>query len=580
MYSILLPTGEWLDGVPDLGFELQNTVFSGSDSSVLPGSFSFPAELPTTGKNLRLLNFAGLVNHAKNPIKLTGVWVYVDGAPFFYGDLTVRGATEQKITVNIVANFLGTIKDGNLNELDFGGTRSLGANSAAARLTAKDTFQNPANYDFIFLPVYNPDFLETPGTTLQSKYTNFYDPATASFYEGVDSLAATPFPKLTYLLSRVFASTDFAFDNRFQPQLSELANLIFWNNRSIYTTANAWGIDFDLKNHVAKIGVKDFLRQVASVFNLGLFSNVFSKTVRLISLVELIRRPTGHDWTPFALDGVQIDFEETGAPDGFSFKTADDAVDKIYLDRRDSGLAAKGHVLGEYEFLGDLQSASPTPTPGHYYVHDRAGYYYHTGIFNEVYFGWQELGAQPSTYTRGQRVTGDVFQPELLPVWDAIRLSHEVPGSSSPYPQTPYVRKPGIVTWTDTGEEKKQEGDVEMRLLFYRSTYPGVSGGNYPLGAGIRYLEGGAGAQVFNNSLRWDGPYGLYAKFWQPWHEMLKNGKHVSLSLLLPVAELVQFSFEDKIRVAGMDYFVKKLRVGKPVGKGKVAVAASLISVI
>lgn len=581
MYAIQLPSGEFLDGSPVLSFELQNTVFSGSSSGVLPGSFSFPTDLPASPRNTVLLARPQVVQNAALPSVISGVWVYADGQPFFFGDLYIRSANASKITINVVANFLGKIRETKLNELDLGGLRTIGLDSASARATAKQTFLNPQNYDFIFLPVYNPDFLENPDGTLPSLYTNFYDAPAGEFIESASNLAATPFPKLKYLLQKVFESTEFAFENAFQTTPSELESLYFWNNRSIYTKTNQWGAKFNLSDHVAAIEVKTFLRQLASVFNLGLFSNVFSKTVRLAPLGELLQRGAARDWTAFAARDFQIDFEDNDAPDAYKYQIEADQVNPRYLERRDSVLAA-GDVLGEYEFLEDLQDATPPPVAGLYYCHDRAAYYFHAGTFGAVNFAWQELGEQPSTYTRGQRVSGDVFITEMLPVWDAIRMSHEVPGVGSPFPQTPYVRKTGIVNWTDAaGDEQTQTSEVEMRLMFYRGTYPGVSGGEYPLGAGIRYLEFGKNApQPFQYSLRWDGQNGIYKKFWQPWHDMLRFGKHVSMTLMLPITELVSFSFEEKIRVRGMDYFVKKLRVGKTVGRGRVQVEASLISVI
>jgi len=61
---------------------------------------------------------------------------------------------------------------------------------------------------------------------------------------------------------------------------------------------------------------------------------------------------------------------------------------------------------------------------------------------------------------------------------------------------------------------------------------------------------------------------------------MLIAGKHVTQTFTLPITELVKFSFEDKVRVVNMDYFVKRLRVQKLIGRGLALVEASMVSTV
>ena len=65
-----------------------------------------------------------------------------------------------------------------------------------------------------------------------------------------------------------------------------------------------------------------------------------------------------------------------------------------------------------------------------------------------------------------------------------------------------------------------------------------------------------------------------------PERQMLIAGKHVTQTFTLPITELVKFSFEDKVRVVNMDYFVKRLRVQKLIGRGLALVEVSMVSTV
>ena len=573
MYKILLPTGDYLEGQFDLTFELSNQVFSTSASSVLPGPFSFPATVPLTGTNKELLGHPHLVNNSKNWQTYEGVWVECYGVKMFYGTLKITGCNNLQCKITIVANPIKDLKSTKLNELDLGGSRNLGADSAAARAHAKDTFTTPADYDYIFFPVLNPIFLDAPSGSDESVFQNYYDPAAAAFVDGSGNVAATPFVKLQYLLESIFTGGEFTFENAFQTT-GELRLLYLWNNRSIYTTAPAWGTDIDLRNHVSDMTCTDFVKALMGVFCLGLFSNPFSKKLRLVPLETLMARPPRHNWTQHVVSDPEFD-DPSVAPAGFAFEPGGDAIETRYTQYRTERLGAWGDVLGIYDeydvFFAD------TPAAGLYYVRDKGAYYYHTGIAAGVTFMWQELGAAPAEHTPiGLRTPDNAFLARLLPTWENMRIYHDL-GGIYDYPLTPAMEAQGIVKYTSGPDTIEQNPALEMRLMFYRGTYPAVTTGTYPMGNTLSFADDGS--EPYTYSLRWNGTSGLYNRWWKTWHTAL-TGKNITLQLALPVADLVAFSFEDKVRIASMDFFAKKLRVGKPLGRGKVLVEASLVSVI
>jgi hypothetical protein len=187
-------------------------------------------------------------------------------------------------------------------------------------------------------------------------------------------------------------------------------------------------------------------------------------------------------------------------------------------------------------------------------------------------FKHQTLGCAPLE-------SGDpVFEAECPALWDAF-LYGEGQGAftDAHYDLIPHCRIPGTVSYTKASEIISQENECPDRITLYRGIAPNFDGDNYPLASGIPW--DGEGTLLGDYSLRWDGQYGMYESWWIGWHTMLKQGKRISLRLLLTVPDLINFNFEDKIRIGNMDYFVEKLRVTFT-ESGLAPVEANLVSVI
>ena len=108
-----MPSGAYLD-LPrnfNLEFEQNNQVFTSSDSSTLPGTYSFPATLPLTQRNRALLGFPDLVTIASNTHEVEEVWVHLYNQPLFFGTMLITAATTSTVTVSIISNPVRDIKN-------------------------------------------------------------------------------------------------------------------------------------------------------------------------------------------------------------------------------------------------------------------------------------------------------------------------------------------------------------------------------------------------------------------------------------------------------------------------------------
>lgn len=564
MYSILMPSGNLLEGAFDLQFELNNPVFSNSDLSVLPGSFSFPVTGKLTDQNKIELGNPHLVTNTRNYKKYEGVWVRLYEVPLFQGTLSISRADDKTVSFDIVAQPMKALKEKQMRELDLGGARSIG-NQAAMLAHAKVTTVDPLDYDYVFAPVYNPAYLESPSADDRCRFQNFWNLSTDVFEVDDAYPALMPFPRIDYLLERIFAGVDFTFQNRFQTT-DELRRLLAYTNTSMWTK-DGLPESITLNNHVSKTRTNEWVKKLMSTFCLGLFTNVFNRTIRLVPLTDIIARPAKHDWTQYAIGGPAV--ENQTFAENIAYKTDDsDAVFSRYPPQTLPPL----NYQGEIEKLEYLDTGFGGPySPGIYFVRARHSYYYAPAPGASPYvMVYTMLGSAP-----GQG--GEPLELTMPPLFDhqpiIISGVTDVWGSC-----IPFIETPGTVSYLDGADEVKQENDVPDRLLWYRGLQINPYGGDYPLCNSLPY--DGLDELIDTFSLRIDGSRGVYANWWALWHQMLRDGKPAKWLFSLPVEAVTSFSFEDKVRVLNMDFLATRLRITRPLGRGLVLVEASLVSTI
>ncbi len=566
MWAFQLQTGEYID-LPDnfsLALELTNQVFT-NDPASLPGSFSFPAEVPLTGHNMRIFARPHLPESA-NPTKtIDNVTVLAAGMPIMQGRLRVLGATQEKVRFTIVATPVSDLKNIQLNELDTGGNRSLIPFTVPGLMSA--TCNRPEDFDFAFLPVYTaqPWF---PVETLETgDWQNKYDSATQQFLETSGSL--TPFLKVEYLISRLFAAekNGYTFQNAFQME-TELRRLYLYNNVDMRVTTPsglAFPSSFSLNKHIPKIKATDFLKKVAAMFGLGLYVNYFEKTIRLAPVKNTLMSDPAHDWTRYAVADPVKDTENT-APGLYRF----DAFEDLPAD------APAVHLMRKFATMADLVTALNAPggiTEEWVYSESNNLVWNTKWNFNLTELNGLTWGAFPHVDSG----VGEEYNPGISPL----------PGG------TEYYRtRSGISRFVlEEGQYRFDTKEAPLALMLYRGrqrTDRFPCAGNtpnfsLPLPGQAQYniTTGSAGtieAQA-KYGLDWDSDQGLYNTFHAEWNRVLRNGSHVTQTFLLPAAMVARYSFEQKVRVGSMDYVLKKIRLGK-ISQGHILCSVQMVSVL
>lgn len=556
-WAIELPSGEFLD-TPDnfsLNFELNNQVFSTSDTSALSGSFSFPADVVLTPRMKQQLNWPNRIDSANRVAQIENCWVLAGGVRLFLGTLKVIQSNQKTTKISIISNPGSSLKDTKLTELDLEGNRDVAPTSWPAYM--KQTVDNPEDYDHIFMPVFN----DQDG---QPSFNN-WDVITEEFAL-TDSLV-TPFVRLDYLLSRMFSVTGWSFDNQFQSGSLELGRLYVFNNVDAKViTDNATPTpelpdSFSLNLHLPAIACSDFLKKLMAQWGLGLFPNIFTKQIAIIPLNTILAKAARHDWTTYAVQDMLIS-EPTDVPGYYNY----DQTTSIPAEAPPVEDVQLIRTVTEFNALSPLAA-------GYYYIETNSVLHYTKGnVHDNINYRLVHRGTRPGN--------GTDYQAGMDAIWDQIE-AHAWAGEYTGY-------------FADGTEYKWQKHDYPIALMFYRGLQDVISGGNRsPLCGNSVWLDGvgtpgdkaklvTAGVEVgeAQYSLNWHGGNGLYEKWHRRWAEMLRNGKHGTQTFILPLATITSFSFADKVRVGDMDFFIKRLRINKLLSKGRVEVEASLISVI
>lgn len=584
MYTVRMPGGEFLDTQANftLDFELNNQVFS-SNATALPGSYTFPVDVPLTDHNRRLLSNPQLIQNRYKFRSIPGVIVYCHGIELFTGELRITDAGPKKVRMTIISNPVRPMRDIGLNELDLGGERSAGGTDENLGTFAAAA-ERPDDYDYTLFPVYAPDFDATTADITDNDYINWWNSTEYTF--SLDSVALILFPKVEYLLSRMFAELvpDFSFINAWQIT-RELRRLYVLNNfdsrvvvdGNILTTQS----NINLKNHVGTMKCADFLKAIMARFCLGLFTSPFKKKIVLRALRDIVSHPARLDWSNYVLADYNITDDQSDTP----MKFQDPALNGT--TERGGEIENITTYLSWIQFNADL----PFLSDGIYYIET-----------TETLWEVNDDSGFPFPYYLGKKRRAVILdESPVLEGLLAPPATYRIQGDS----HYPWYEQPGSY-WENQNPDGVAEwlriiNEFDLQLIFYRGfqspdaiylperPYASVMqwrpDAPLPTPAVITTKDSGpSGAITIHGpaqySLLWSGDSGLYQQWWKQWHDVLSRGKHVTRRFTLPVAELTAFSFEEKVRIHNVEYMVKRLRVSKALDNGRVLVEASMITCV
>ena len=539
-----------------LTFEMSHPIGIITDAlDQISGGYSFPIDIPLDQVNVGIIGHVGRLDHDLILIQDEYCEVWGEGLLLYIGLATLTKATESSASLFMVFNEFKPLQDTALSAVDLGGARSIGEDEATRLAHAKDTAENPLDYDYVFCPVVNPIWKIDPSgvftSVVASHLQNDWDTSTDEFVEGLAGISM-PFIRMDYLLTRVFAHLGFTLSNEWQ-DTDELRLLLLYNNYSIYVDPDTWDTEINLINHVPHRSCLDLIKAVIGTFALGIFPDPHDKTIRLIPFKTLIQSAIYEDITdrvakPYSFTsdrnfisvfGYDIDTDDqlsiqySGPPHPITTTAAGEGLTVRIMDAALEFFLR--YVISDntyYLIIADIPGLTAS-----YVIQDQKRVT-KTGstlsYFSPLIPMWSSWDLNPDGYIASAIDEEIEFQTWLLP-----HIRHY--GFSTHYT---WVKKP----------------QISFRTMFYRGMQPydvGITG-EYPMAGVTRYNI--RGEEVGDYSLLWDREDGIYNQWWKLPYEMLASKKEVTRTLNFSIRDLVNFRFYNKYRIENQNYFITKLR--------------------
>lgn len=431
----------------------------------------------------------------------------------------------------------------------------------------------------------------------QRMFQNYWEPDTNTFPLNSQSIIITPFVKLHYLVDQIMDYFGFRYlDGFFNEQLKRI---YLYNNSSINAVdaeVNKLGykIIYDefgvptgseyaisLNENVPDVKVMDVLKMIRSLFFVTTIVNPFKRTIKIIPINEVINSPVHADWSDKLLLGYTIDAQDK-LPKAFGYAEQSDGM--FDYDPRQKKRYALYYEPESNTWINNVNE--------YYFNYGPPPYFYKEFVQHETE-GTKEEYLVPAA---------PIFNycPQMM---YAIRRELLYPMDYLPYPNAPicyikgnidYVYNPAkIVSPRDEANAVDNDllelkGDknklTQLRLLFYRGVYEGKlyrKGATildkvevtvqYPYATPTAFgpIQSRTTSPVVNNytplpddySLLWEGDKGIVDKWAREYIELLRLNKGFGFKLYLNIADILNFSFENKVRIQSNNYLVKSLRV-------------------
>lgn len=513
----------------------------------LNGGLSFPVDIPIDGNQAIL----GPINR----LDVTGILlqdeyceVWIDGVLFLIGKATIKQSGNRTASIFMIFNEAKSFSDTSLLEIDLGGDRPIGADTAARLAHAKATATNPLDYDYVFCPVLNPKFGQShkPAPVLNTHMQNYWNKDTESFKEEIAAIA-TPFIRMDYLLTRIFAHLGYTLDNQWQ-NTDELKQLLIYNNRDISEVPESWPTTINLTNHVPARSCLEFIKSTCATFALSLRMDPLAKHATLVPIRTLIEAGEFDNWTD-------------KAGEDYTFTSDKDFISKLRYDiDTDDDLSVQygGTNVITYFAFGEGLTARAM------FADDEFGLRY--AIADNSYYNIKNQIDFDADYTtqdlRDVKIPGSdkEYVSPLIPMWNSFNLGVDgYMDDDLPFQQwmVPHIQCYGYVPYVPDVHYQQ----LAIRLMFYRGFQPYDEGidGTYPM-AGITAYNI-RGDKVGDHSLLWNREDGIYEKYWKPVLTMLAKKKNVTRTMHLTIGDLLKFRYTQKYRIENQNVFVTKLRL-------------------
>lgn len=514
-------------------FRRNNPAYLGEDVNVIKGGFSYPFDLPMTSHNKRLLGFPDRIDNATPPPTDLPAYLYAGPELFLVGRLNCLRANNATAKVAFVNNPLADLTKVKLSEVDIGSYSYTDADALIANM--RDTQVNPLSRPYISFPVFNATLNPNPEEVVPSdnQFQNSYNFDTADFRR---DLPLGLFMRTEYVLRAAMEALGYSWTDLFHTS-PEHKRICLINNRPLNKEGGPITLAAPYNIFMPGETVADFLKNYSRLFGVAPFASLTGTDLTLQPLKNLLYSPPQADWTQYA----SATGERSPNNNLSSFRHPD-PLEQVYRFDRWENRGKPDVVVQDFP--------NPPVAEVLYYVESRNSYAkYYLQPDNSF------LGDFRSSY--GEVINprgGEELTTNLVPVQQSQVLFYPVAGDNLLLPVWGAELAPPLISGTNV-----QGAEVQHQLAIYRGQQSTSSGRVYPFGSANNYRVDFTPIEGEELSLRWLGNNGLYQNHWRDWDIMLQNSSVITRNFMLPIRELINFDFRNKVRVENQNCFIRSI---------------------
>lgn len=542
-------TGENYDLFPDTEIELTryNPFFNDL------GEQSVPISIPSTAKNLQMI---GNPDRADNANK-TGSRI---DAQIQSGIFSVKGRqailsaqTGGKIETSFYLHegaFYEKIKDVTL--FDIFQNKKLEFINLQTAISFMYSLIPGTDSRFAVFPVFTDKYILNDTTTLKTaegyyRFKNEVD-TTETIDEKTVTIPAgfyiTPFVKVKHILQEVLTYMGYTLASSFLDQ-DPFSNMVFLNDNLDTLVGNS----INYIDVVPDISVKEMF-DVIRKFHVELVPDEVNRIVYLTSFTQTISDAASVDLSEYAVAQPIVGYSNQYKRLKLKSEQMSLPAELSYLTWQNRRFSITNNISQD-QSLDFINLISKYPTS---YLRHIDGYLVRDGFKGDKAFT-EKIAHLGVNYNAGGPLPIEEHSfPDVVP--PMVTITSQSPGFVFTYTVIPYVGAgralQSRIVFSDYSEEVSNNSPLKAMLcLFYNVT-------THCKGTIYNYSD--SGVKLWDNSIMWNGPDGLFEKFWRSRDALLRNALlEVQVEVILPEELKLSLSSVKPILLHSQKYLISEI---------------------
>lgn len=361
---------------------------------------------------------------------------------------------------------------------------------------------------------------------------DFYNAVARTEKSGDDTISLspgyyiTPFIRANYLLQRIFTYLGYTLNANFFTKTTPFNNMVIVNN----TMDSLVNGDIRIADLVPNCKLSTILEMFRKKFCCEFIPDEISKTMDIVLFADIINSDSGIDITKYATSEAEITYPEK--------------YQSIKLGSEDK--VTDTDSASDVSSLSVLESKYP-----HSEMDNNDGCWYRYGATTSYGVRAKTMECNESYYQDSTMKEYDISVPDKSPI-------QKVSPKNYPVFSAIYIGESqalnSVLSNADNSSSTSSSttSDQKPILAFF------CSKSGYPIGLCTNYYFD---TKMFDYTLYYNGPDGLFEKFYRTFDNFIRNSKHtVKISMLLPQELKMNIKSHELLIYKGQKLFINTLK--------------------